>query len=148
MTRPTLQVKRAFPDSQIPTYGSEGAAGMDFYAHVQGDVTIQPGEKALISTGIKIAPPPEYWLMLAIRSGLANKHALTLQNAIGVIDPDYRDCVGAIVRNEGTEAFTITHGLRFCQGILMPRFVPNIVDVEALDETERGVGGFGSTGTH
>lgn len=132
-----------------PAYATEGAAAMDLRAALdEGEiVTLAPGERALIPTGVHIAPESsDVVAIVAGRSGLGIKHGITLSNSIGVIDSDYRGevCVGLI--NKGQESFKIERGDRIAQLMFMPVCHANLLAAEALDETERGEGGFGSTG--
>ncbi len=133
----------------MPAYATEGSAAMDLRAALdEGEVIIlAPGERALIPTGVHIAPETnDVVAIVAGRSGLGIKHGITLSNSIGVIDSDYRGevCVGLI--NKGQEAFKIERGDRIAQLMFMPVCHANLLAAESLDETERGAGGFGSTG--
>lgn len=131
---------------ELPHYATAGAAGMDLLAAVEAPVIIPPGGRALIPTGFCIALPPGYELQLRPRSGLALKHGITLPNAPGTIDEDYRGEIGVIVLNTGNEAFAITRGMRIAQAVVAPVVRALWQVVEDLDETGRGAGGFGSTG--
>lgn len=130
----------------LPSYATSGAAGMDLLAAIEEPVTIEPGQRKLIPTGFCIALPPGYELQVRPRSGLALKHGITLPNTPGTIDEDYRGEVGVIVLNAGNEAFEITRGMRIAQAVLAPVVRALWQEVEDLDETNRGAGGFGSTG--
>jgi len=130
----------------LPSYATAGAAGMDLIAAVQAPVTIGPGERALVPTGLTIALPPGYELQIRPRSGLALRHGITLPNTPGTIDEDYRGEIGVILLNTGREAFVIERGARIAQAVLAPVFRAAWREVETLDATERDVGGFGSTG--
>ena len=132
----------------LPSYATQGAAGMDLLAAVGDDLVIQPGARALVPTGIAIALPPNYELQIRPRSGLALKNGITLPNSPGTIDEDYRGEIGVIVLNTGAEAFTVTRGMRIAQAVLAPVVRLAWDEVASLDETARGVGGFGSTGVH
>ena len=132
-----------------PAYATDGSAAMDLRAALdEGEVIIlAPGERALIPTGVHIAPETsDVVAIVAGRSGLGIKHGITLSNSIGVIDSDYRGevCVGLI--NKGGESFKIERGDRIAQLMFMPVCHANLIAAESLDETERGAGGFGSTG--
>ncbi len=129
-----------------PAYATAGAAGMDILAAVDAPVVIAPAGRALIPTGFAIALPPGFELQIRPRSGLALKHGITLPNSPGTIDEDYRGEVQIIVLNAGDEPFTITRGMRIAQGVLAPVFRAAWIETETLDETVRGIGGFGSTG--
>ncbi|MFT9446018.1 dUTP diphosphatase [Gluconobacter japonicus] len=130
----------------LPSYATSGAAGFDFVAAISAPVTIAPGGRALVPTGLCIALPSAYELQVRPRSGLALKHGITLPNSPGTIDEDYRGEIGIIVMNAGTEPFTIERGTRIAQGVLAPVSRLRWQEVPSLDETERGAGGFGSTG--
>lgn len=130
----------------LPNYASDGAAGMDLLAAVAEPVSIAPGKRALIPTGIAIALPAGFELQIRPRSGLALKHGMTLPNTPGTIDEDYRGEIGVIMLNTGDEMFTVTRGMRIAQAVLAPVVRVGWVEVTSLDETARGAGGFGSTG--
>ncbi|MGP8027754.1 MAG: dUTP diphosphatase [Acidocella sp.] len=130
----------------LPHYTTQGAAGMDLLAAVEAPVAIAPGGRALIPTGFCIALPPGYELQVRPRSGLALKHGITLPNAPGTIDEDYRGEIGVIVLNTGAEEFVVTRGMRIAQAVVAPVVRALWEEVEDLDETARGAGGFGSTG--
>ncbi len=129
----------------LPAYATAGAAGIDLVAAVLHPLTIPSLGRALVPLGLRIALPPGYELQLRPRSGLALRHGITLANAPGTIDEDYRGELQAIVLNAGPDPFTVERGMRIAQGVLAP--VVRIAWVEAaLDETARAAGGFGSTG--
>ncbi|MDX8347059.1 dUTP diphosphatase [Cognatiyoonia sp. IB215446] len=132
----------------LPSYETAGAAGADLRANLEGKhpVVLQPGDRALISTGFHMAIPPNYEVQVRPRSGLALKHGVTLVNTPGTIDSDYRGPVGVILINLGQEDFTITHGMRIAQMVVAPMIQANMAQVDMLDATLRGAGGFGSTG--
>ena len=130
----------------LPHYATQGAAGMDLLAAVEAPVTIAPGGRALIPTGFCIALPPGYELQVRPRSGLALKHGITLPNSPGTIDEDYRGEIGVIVLNTGSEEFVVTRGMRIAQAVVAPVVRAVWDEVDDLDETARGAGGFGSTG--
>ena len=132
----------------LPSYATAGAAGMDLMAAVGDPVTVGPGERALIPTGLTIALPPGYELQIRPRSGLALRHGITLPNTPGTIDEDYRGEIGVIILNTGSEAFVIQRGARIAQAVLAPVSRAAWREVESLDATERAAGGFGSTGSH
>lgn len=131
----------------LPAYATEGAAAMDLLAAVAEPVTIGPGGRALIPTGLRIALPPGHELQVRPRSGLALKHGIVLPNSPGTIDEDYRGEVQVILLNAGAEPFTVERGMRIAQAVLAPVTRAAWREVEALPETARGAGGFGSTGT-
>jgi dUTP pyrophosphatase len=130
----------------LPTYATAGAAGMDLIAAVQAPVTVGPGERVLVPTGLTIALPPGYELQIRPRSGLALRHGITLPNTPGTIDEDYRGEIGVIILNAGRDAFVIERGARIAQAVLAPVSRAMWQEVETLDATARDAGGFGSTG--
>jgi dUTP pyrophosphatase len=131
----------------LPSYATDGAAGMDLLAAVAAPVVILPGGRALVPTGLTIALPHGYELQVRPRSGLALKHGITLPNSPGTIDEDYRGELGVIILNTGTEPFTVERGMRIAQAVIAPVVRAAWREVETLPETARGAGGFGSTGT-
>lgn len=133
-----------FPEIELPAYQSEHAAGMDVRAAEER--TLQPGETALIPTGFAMAIPAGYEAQLRPRSGLALKHGITLLNSPGTIDADYRGPVQVIITNLGQEPFFINPGDRIAQMVIAKVERADIYEVEELDETIRGEGGFGSSG--
>ena len=137
----------ADPDLPLPRYETPGAAGADLCADTGGStVTLAPGARALIGTGLVVAVPPGHEMQVRPRSGLALHHGVTLANAPGTIDSDYRGPLGVIVINHGDAPFEVTHGMRIAQAVVVPVVQARFELVEALDETARGTGGFGSTG--
>jgi dUTP pyrophosphatase len=136
-------------DLPLPAYQSDLAAGLDLTAAVPADapVTLAPGGRAAIPTGIAIALPPGVEGQVRPRSGLALRHGLTVLNAPGTVDADYRGEIQVILVNLGTEPFTIERGARIAQLVIAATMQATICEVANLDETTRGVGGFGSTGT-
>ncbi|MFC6641302.1 MULTISPECIES: dUTP diphosphatase [Sulfitobacter] len=131
----------------LPAYESAGAAGADLRANLpEGPVTLAPGARALISTGLHMAIPQGFEVQIRPRSGLALKHGITLINSPGTIDSDYRGIVGVIMGNMGQEAFTVEHGMRIAQMVAAPVMQAGFDLADSLDETLRGAGGFGSTG--
>lgn len=132
----------------LPVYASSGAAGADLRANLpdRGTVTLEPGARALVPTGLRLAIPEGYEMQIRPRSGLALKHGIVLPNAPGTIDSDYRGPLGVIVMNAGEAAFTISHGDRIAQAVLAPVLRAYFVEAETLPGTARGAGGFGSTG--
>ncbi len=132
----------------LPSYETTGAAGADVRANLPSKtaIVLQPGERALVPTGLRIEIPPGFEVQVRPRSGLALKHGVTLPNTPGTIDSDYRGPLGVIVMNAGHEAFEIAHGDRIAQLIVAPVVQASFETVDALGETDRGVGGFGSTG--
>jgi dUTP pyrophosphatase len=132
----------------FPAYETPGAAGADLKANLPGraDVVLQPGARALIATGLRLAIPDGFEVQIRPRSGLALKHGITLVNAPGTIDSDYRGPLGVILLNTGTQNFTIVHGDRIAQMVVAPVVQAKFVSVAQLDGTSRDQGGFGSTG--
>ena len=137
-----------FEGLQLPAYETEGSAGMDVRAAVpEGEpMVLAPGERAMVPTGLSVAIPLGYEIQVRPRSGLAAKHGLTCLNTPGTIDSDYRGEIKVILINLGQETFTIQRGERIAQLVLAPVTRLAWSEVEALDETARGAGGFGSTG--
>lgn len=146
-----IQVRiRRLPHSQgldLPGYATAGAAGMDLLAAVDAPVVLAPGTRRLIPTGLAIALPPGYELQIRPRSGLALKHGITLPNSPGTIDEDYRGELQVIVMNAGADPFTVERGMRIAQAVLAPVTRIAWQETDDLDSTDRGTGGFGSTGT-
>ncbi|MCE9648218.1 MAG: dUTP diphosphatase [Parvibaculum sp.] len=136
-------------DLALPRYETEGAAGMDLLAAVPEaePMVIAPGARALVPTGLAIALPLGFEAQVRPRSGLAAKNGVTVLNSPGTIDCDYRGEVKVILINHGPDAFTITRGTRIAQMVVSPVTRAEFAEVASLDETERGAGGFGSTGT-
>ena len=145
----TLIIRRkpGCEDLPLPQYMSPAASGMDLCAANEGSVRLEPGQVKLIPTGLYVAIPEGYEGQVRPRSGLALKHGLTIVNSPGTIDADYRGEVGIIVGNIGDQPYTIERGTRIAQLVIAPVVQAQIEVVEALDETSRGHGGFGHTGT-
>ena len=149
MTNVTISVTR-FPlaaDFELPAYATEHSAGLDLQAALAESKTLQPGERALIPTGLCIALPDGYEAQIRPRSGLALKNGISLVNSPGTIDADYRGEIGVIIINHGTEAFTIERGMRIAQMVIAPYTRAAFSEVLELPTSARGAGGFGSTGT-
>ena len=132
---------------ELPQFETAQSAGMDLRANIDAPVVLQPGDRALIPTGIKMALPDGYEAQVRPRSGLAYKHGVTVLNSPGTIDADYRGDVGVLLINHGKEAFTIEDGMRVAQMVIARYSQFQWNPVSDLDHTERGAGGFGSTGT-
>lgn len=132
----------------LPSYESTGAAGADLRANLpdKAEVTLAPGMRKLIPTGLRLAIPEGYEVQIRPRSGLALKRGITLPNTPGTIDSDYRGPLGIILMNLGDQPFTVSHGDRVAQMLVAPVWQARWELVETLDETARGEGGFGSTG--
>jgi dUTP pyrophosphatase len=139
-----LKIKKLDPKARIPKYQSANAAGFDLCA--LEDCEISAGDRALIKTGLAISLPIGYELQVRPRSGLALKHSVTVLNSPGTVDSDYRGELMIILINLGSETFKISAGDRIAQAIVSAVSQADLVEVEYLDETERGAGGFGSTG--
>ena len=132
--------------ASVPEYATSGAAAVDLRANVNESVTIAPGERRLIPTGLSMSIPEGYVGIVAARSGLACKKGIALSNGIGVIDSDYRGEIGVSLHNTSSEPFTVEKGERIAQMMFMPVCAACFCVCESLDETQRGEGGFGSTG--
>jgi dUTP pyrophosphatase len=136
-----------FAGLELPAYATPGAAGLDLQAAIAEAIDLAPGRRTLVPTGIAIAVPVGYEVQIRPRSGLALKHGITCLNSPGTIDSDYRGEVKVILANLGEETFVIEPGMRIAQMVLCPVSQLQWETVESLDETSRGAGGFGSTGT-
>jgi dUTP pyrophosphatase len=133
-------------DLPLPRYATEGSAGADLHAAVEGELSLAPGQRALVPTGLALALPPGYEAQVRPRSGLALSHGVTLPNAPGTIDSDYRGEVKVLVWNAGTQPFSIRRGDRIAQIVVAPVSRAAWEEVPELPRTPRGAGGFGSTG--
>jgi len=131
---------------ELPFYATTHAAGADLRAAIEADIIIEPGTHALIKTGFAMALPNNYEAQIRPRSGLALKHGITVLNAPGTIDADYRGEIGIILINHGNAPFRIQRGDRIAQMIIAPFVQAHFKTVDALSETDRGTGGFGSSG--
>ena len=141
-----IRVKKLNPKAIIPTYGSTEAAGADLYACLSEPLTVAPGETVWVSTGVALEVPKGCAGLVYARSGLACKRGLAPANKVGVVDSDYRGEVKVVLLNHSKEPQTIEHGERIAQFVITPVLTPAYQEVTELNETERGVGGFGSTG--
>lgn len=142
-----VNIKKLNENAKIPTYGSEYAAGADLYACTDGDTVILPGETKLIGTGLAIEVPLGYGAFIYARSGLASKRGLAPANKVGVVDADYRGEIMVALHNHSSEAQTVLRGERIAQMVIAPFLTAEFCEVESLSDTQRGSGGFGSTGT-
>ena len=133
--------------AQIPKYATNGSAAVDLCAMIDSPITLAPGERALIPTGITLSIPDGYVGIVAARSGLACKKGICLSNGIGVNDSDYRGEISVGLFNSSKDEFTVERGERIAQLMFVPVEFAVFVSTDSLDETERGEGGFGSTGT-
>lgn len=150
MTEPIAIAVTRLPhaaDLPLPAYATAHAAGMDLLAAVERDVVLAPGQRAIVATGIAIALPEGFEAQVRPRSGLAAKNGVTVLNAPGTIDADYRGEVGVILVNHGQDSFTINRGMRIAQMVIARYARAQWSEVASLSETARGAGGFGSTGT-
>lgn len=135
-------------EKKVPFYASQGAAGMDLTACLEESITLKPLERALVPTGIAISLPSEkYGAFIFARSGLASKHGITLANCVGVVDSDYTGEIKVALVNLSNKEYTIENGERIAQMVIMEVNQANFTVVDELAKTERGSGGFGSTGS-
>ena len=134
-------------DLPLPSYATQDSAGMDLSAAVASDLVLKPGARAIVPTGFAIALPAGYEAQVRPRSGLAAKNGVTVLNAPGTIDADYRGEVGVILINHGDRDFVVTRGMRIAQMVIAPVSPATMAEVAELPTTARGAGGFGSTGT-
>jgi dUTP pyrophosphatase len=141
-----IAVRRLAADLPLPAYATAGSAGLDLLAAVERDIVLPPGGFAAIPTGIALALPAGYEAQVRPRSGLALRHAITVLNAPGTVDSDYRGEVAAILINHGTTEFTVTRGMKVAQLVIASHIRAEWQETETLDRTERAAGGFGSTG--
>ncbi|MCB9631480.1 MAG: dUTP diphosphatase [Sandaracinus sp.] len=141
-----MRVQRLREGAVLPRFATEDAAGMDLAACLDAPITLAPGGHAAIPTGIAIALPKGHEAQVRPRSGLAAKHAVTVLNSPGTIDADYRGEVKVLLINHGEAPFVIEHGMRIAQLVVAAYVAPTLREVSVLDDTERGGGGFGSTG--
>lgn len=145
----SVRVRRVRTHSEplpLPRYETELAAGMDLRADIEGELTLGPMERVAVPTGLVLAMPPGYEAQLRPRSGLALKHGITLLNSPGTVDADYRGEVKVLLVNLSSQPFTLRRGERIAQLVVAPVSQVSLVELTVLDDTERGEGGFGSTG--
>lgn len=141
-----MNVKKLNDNAVVPTYGSLSAAGADLYS-CEGEITISPGKTRLVHTGLAMQIPEGYVGLIYARSGIATKRGLAPANKVGVIDSDYRGEIMVALHNHSDEDAVIAEGERIAQIVITPYLSVDFIEVDALDDTERGTGGFGSTGT-
>lgn len=142
-----LHFQRLNPNAVIPVRATPTSAGLDLSACLDAPVTLAPHEIRLIPTGLAAAPDrPDVMLMLCARSGLAAKHGIGMANGFGVIDSDYRGEIRVPLINQSSEPFTVTPGMRIAQLVVTPVLFPQTAETDTLPDTDRGAGGFGSTG--
>ena len=142
-----ILIKKLSKTVSIPKYETAGSSGMDLAADIDEKIEIKPGETQIIPTGLSVSIPQEFEIQIRPRSGLAAKHQLSVLNTPGTIDADYRGEIKVILINLGKKSFIVEKGLRIAQMVLCPLIKAKIKEVETLDGTTRGSGGFGSTGT-
>ena len=141
-----ILIKRLSKNIPLPKYATEGSSGMDLAANIDQEIIINPGKSVIIPTGLAISIPKKYEIQIRPRSGLAAKNQISILNTPGTIDADYRGELKVILINLGKEKFKIEKGLRIAQIVLCPVIRASLKEVDTLEVTERGVGGFGSTG--
>lgn len=146
--RPKIRIHKLphFDGLSLPSYATAGAAGMDVEAAVETDIVLAPGRRAAVSTGIAMAIPAGFEVQVRPRSGLALKHGVTVANAPGTIDSDFRGEVRIMLINLGEGDFTVTRGMRIAQLVVAPVSFARLELTDMLETTDRGSGGFGSTG--
>lgn len=142
----TVRVKKLHPNAQLPTYGSACAAGADLYACLEEPVTVAPGETFWVPTGIALEVPAGCAGLVYARSSMGAKRGLAPANKVGVVDSDYRGEIRVVLLNHSKEPQTIQPGERVAQFVITPVITPSYIEVEELADTDRGTGGFGSTG--
>ena len=142
-----ILIKRLSSKVTMPQYKTIGSSGMDIAAFLDNEIFIKPSEKKIIPTGVKLKIPKGYEIQIRPRSGLAANNDITVLNTPGTIDSDYRGEIKVILFNHGKNIFKVDNGLRIAQMVLCPVIEAKLSEVEIIDETERGEGGFGSTGT-
>lgn len=142
-----IRLKKVHPKAVIPKRATPGSAGLDLSACIEEPVTLSPGGLAMLPTGLAVAlPSADCVALIYARSGLAVRHGIALSNGVGVVDSDYRGEIKVGLCNVGSEPYTIQPGERIAQMVIAPVLLPPVQEVDELDETERGAGGFGSTG--
>ena len=139
-------VKRLSKNIELPKYETKGSSGMDLSANVEKQIKIEPGKTSIIPTGISVSIPKNFEIQIRPRSGLAAKNQISILNTPGTIDSDYRGEIKVILINLGKKIFTVEKGSRIAQMVLCPIVKARIREVESLEDTGRGTGGFGSTG--
>ena len=142
-----ILIKRLSKEISLPKYETAGSSGMDLAANIVGNISIDPGKTAIIPTGLALSVPKGFEVQIRPRSGLAAKKKISVLNTPGTIDSDYRGEIKVILINQGQETFKVEKGLRIAQMVVCPVVQAQIKEVEDLSETERGKGGFGSTGS-
>ena len=140
-------IKKLDPSVKLPEYKTSGASGMDLIAFIREPLQVKPMMSCIVPTGLAVAFPENYEIQVRPRSGLAAKNNISILNTPGTIDSDYRGEIKVILFNHGKNVFKVENGLRIAQMVLCPVIEAKLSEVEIIDETERGEGGFGSTGT-
>ena len=141
-----ILIKRLSKDISLPKYETDGSSGMDLSANIENEIKILPGKSAIIPTGLAVSIPKDYEIQIRPRSGLAAKNQISVLNTPGTIDADYRGELKVILINHSDKIFKIEKGLRIAQMVLCPVIKATLKDVDTLETTQRGSGGFGSTG--
>ena len=142
-----ILIKRLSKYINLPRYETEGSSGMDLSANINSNIEIEPGDSTIIPTGISVSIPKNFEIQIRPRSGLAAKNQISVLNTPGTIDADYRGEIKVILINLGKKKFVLEKGSRIAQMVLCPIAKAKIREVENLEKTDRGSGGFGSTGT-
>ena len=142
-----ILIKRLSKEVSLPKYETSGSSGMDLRAYIDSNININPGQTAIIPTGLALSIPKGFEVQIRPRSGLAAKKKISVLNTPGTIDADYRGEIKVILINLGQESFKVEKGLRIAQMVVCPVIQAQLEEVDDLNETERGKGGFGSTGT-
>ena len=141
-----ILIKKLNKEINIPKYATSGSSGLDLSANLAERIILKPGEQFAVPTGLAVSIPKGFEIQVRPRSGLASKNMITVLNTPGTIDSDYRGEIKVLLVNLGKEDFEITNGLRIAQMVLSPVVKAELQEVDSLDETSRGKGGFGSTG--
>ena len=142
-----ILIKRLSKDVSLPKYETEGSSGLDLAANIDKQIKIFPGKSQIIPTGLAVAIPKNFEIQIRPRSGLAAKSQISVLNTPGTIDADYRGELKVILINLGAKSFLVENGARIAQMVLCPVVKANLKEVKTLEDTKRGSGGFGSTGT-
>ena len=142
-----ILIKRLSDKVVLPKYETEGSSGLDLAAYINECIEIKPGSTAIIPTGLAVSIPKNFEIQIRPRSGLAAKNQISVLNTPGTIDADYRGELKVILINLGTKSFLVENGARIAQMVLCPVIKADLKEVKTLDDTKRGSGGFGSTGT-
>ena len=141
-----ILIKRLSREVPLPKYETDGSSGLDLAAYIEKNIEIKPGKSQIIPTGLAVAIPKDFEIQIRPRSGLAAKNQISVLNTPGTIDADYRGEIKVILINLSNKSFIVEKGLRIAQMVLCPVVKANLKEVESLEDTKRGSGGFGSTG--